>query len=400
MTASIFTKETARRLDKIEKIKEVVEKTPELIKGKKTSQTHLDSLEGMRSESWPRYEKVYEEIQKIFPDFTWETFREKSPRGLIKHGVIFHNDPCAEVTLTEKLIEAYRLSFFRENGYEPFKPRIELNKFHPNVKKRIKPLLRDEHGVDFAQCLIDIGIAYPPLQIMEEIAEWYYRALEGEESTIVTPLCPDYETIETGDPSRPQVYTFQGIGSDVGYVAQRALRFIPYLYSFLQKKGINIRFVAPIGDFEATEETCKRVGVTEEEFISRLRESQKAFQRELKGVPLEAPLVTEINPQLWESAIKEARKLVEEDNYGALQLEKEDIERIALKRSSLYRRWHGDGVDYVDILKQQAPEYMAMGKIADQFSNPFIFGADHYVMYPFVHMERVLPALCLRNANY
>ena len=399
MSSSIFTKETARRLDKVKKIEKVTNESPDLVKGKRPSQRVIEEL-GMRESGWPRYKPVYEAIQEMFPEFNWETFAKDDGNGLLKHGVMFENHPCPSVSLTEMLFEAYRRYCIQQEGRMPFKPRIELNKFSPNIQKRVKPLLRDEHGSEFAQCLIDIGIAYPPLQIMEKIADWYYRALEGEESTVVTPLCPDYETVETEDPSRPVVYTFNGLGSDVGFVAQRALHFIPQLWSFFKEKGIKINFVAPIGDFEATEETCQRMGVSKEEFISRLRKSQEAFRSNLNGVPLQAPLVTEIDPQLWEVAMREAREAVERGDYGALKLSEADIERIAQSRMSLYRRWYGDGACCTEILKRQAPEYMAMGKMSEKFPNPFIFGADHMVMYPFVHMERILPALCLRNANY
>lgn len=385
----IFSKETASRLDKVRNYGR-----GKPIPGKRPSQSVLEDLGLRNSKNWPRYEPAYRVIQEEFPAFEWELHDRDGRRF-----VTYAGDPNPHVSLAEKVLEAYRR---RMEGEESFSQRIALNSFPVKVQKRVKPLLRDEAGKEFAQLLVDIGISYPPLMIMEEIGNWLYRALNGEPSTIITPVCPDYETVPTGDPARPRAYTFRGLGSQVGYVAQRALRVLPRMWEYFRIRA-DIRFVVAIGDFEAkSAETCRRVGVTYEEFLSRLRQSQHVFAQCCNGMPLETPLLTEINPLLWEESMQEAAAAVAQGDYGALDLTGEDIETIAAARSSLYQRWFGDHVDCREILLRQAPEYMSMGRLADEFPNAMILGADAPAMAPFLQglSGRIRPVLYLRSANY
>ncbi len=392
---SIFTKETASRLDKVKKYGKQSERIP----GKRPSQLVLEDLGLRANRHFPRYEPAYEVIREAFPDFKWKTHEKSDGRRY----VTYVGDPNPHVSLAERVLESYR-RHLAEDGQDPFSQRIALNSFPLNVQNRVKPLLRDENGTVFARMLVeDVGISYPPMQVMESVAQWLYRALEGEPSTVVTPVCPDYETRDTGDPFRPREYTFTGLNSGVGYVAQRALRALPKVWEFFNRRRTNIRFVVAIGDFEAqSEETCRKVGVSYNEFIRRLRQSQHAFAQSCNGLPVETPLVTEIDPFLWKESITAAREAVSQGDYGALRLTEEDIEIIASARSSLYRRWYGDDVDCRNVLLRQAPEYMAMGRVSDKLPNALIIGADAVAMSPFLQglSENIRPCVYLRNANY
>ncbi len=391
---SIFTSKTASRLDKVKRYGE-----GERIPGKRPSQLVLEDLGLRANRHFPRYEPAYEVIKDGFPDFEWETHEKSDGRRYVTYGC----DPNPNVSLAERVLESYRKRL-AEDGEDLFSQRIALNSFPVNVQKRVKPLLRDENGKMFARILVEeVGISYPPMQVMEEVAGWLYKALYGEPSTIITPVCPDYETRNTGDPLRPREYTFANLGSDVGYVAQRALRALPKVYDFFRNRNVDVRFIVAIGDFEAqSEETCCRVGVSYDEFIRRLRQSQYAFAQSCNGLPVETPLVTEIDPYLWKESVVEARDSVSRGDYGALDLTEDDIDTIASARSSLYRRWYGDDVDCTNILLKQAPEYMAMGKVSDKFPNCLILGADSVAMSPFLQglSESIRPVIYLRNINY
>ncbi len=392
---SLYTKETSKKLDKVESYGKSEEKIP----GHKPSQKVLEDLE-LKKKGWPRYEPAYEVIKAAFPNFDWKPVMTENG----KHFVIFYEHPNPQYSLAEMILESYRRQMQLEEGVELFKQRVEINAFPQNIQQRVKPLLFDENGKNLAKVLVEeIGISYPPMSIMEKVREWYYRALDGEETTIIVPVCPDYETRATGDPSRPRVYTFEGLGDSVGYVAQRALHAIPKLWELLKDKGVNARFVVAIGDFEAdSEETRNRVGLSKEAFLEKLRSSQETFKNAcpIPNECLETPFITEIG--LFYEYLERAKEEVKKGNYGAMGITEEDMEVIAKARRSLYHRWYGENVDIVEVLKSQAPEYMAMGPLADEYPNALILGADSVTMAPFMQglSEELRPVIYMRNINY
>ncbi len=393
---SLFSKVTAMELDKVRKHGS----KPERIPGRHPSQSVLNDLGLRRYGKWPRNELAYEVIQEVFEDFDWKKYECNDGRRY----VTFKNPPSYGSSLAELVLESMRRSVEESGVPAGFLQRIKIDSFNPGTKQRVKPLLQRKEGDEFAKILIDFPIAYPPISVMDRVGEWLERALKGERSTILTPVCPDYETVETGDPRRPRIYTFTGLGEGIGYVAQRALKTLPALWNFFRERGTKVSFVVAIGDFEAdSEETCHHVGVTRDDFIWRLRKSQKAFKVACPtDMPLETPLVTEIDPDLWKRSFDLAIKSVQKGDFGAFPLNSDDIDIIAQARSSLYKRWYGDDIDCREVLLRQAPEYMAMGRIADEFPNTLIFGADAVAMAPFLQglSDSIRPVLYLRNPNY
>ncbi len=398
---SFYTKETAERLDTVRKHG----KKEEIIPGRKPSQRVLEELK-LRSpkNTWPRYEPAYRKIKEKFPEFTWNPVELRNGRK----SVLFYNHPNPHISLAEIVLESMRRQTLEETGIELFEKKdFSVYGFKHNIERRVKPLLFDKKGEDFARVLIEnIGISYPPMVIMERVAEWFYRAMEGESSTIITPICPDYETEETGDPSCPRAYTFEGLGDGIGLVGQRALGALPEIYNFFRENKIfNVNFIVPIGDFEAnSEETRQRVGVTKEEFLRRLRCSQRAFQNAcpIPNNILATPFMTEMSLFTWEEVMQEAENAVKEGNYGALGLQEDDLQIIAKARTSLYERWYGEDADFLEILKRQIPEYLAMGDIAEEYPNSLILGADAPAMAAFMQGtgKTIKPVLYLKGMNY
>ncbi|GEM_PF-1855187 len=394
---SLYSKDTAKRIDKVQRHGERQERIP----GRKPSQKVLEDLGLRERRHWPRYEPAYRIIKTAFPEFEWKAVMEEG-----KHFVLFYDHPNPHASLAEIVLESYRRHFEREEGREMFKQRVEINTFPTNIQQRVKPLLFSEEGEAFAKLLVEeIGISYPPMSIMESIRDWFYRALEGEPTTVIVPVCPDYETENTGNPANPKVYTFKGLGDSIGYVAQRALYSIPKLWHFFHERGLEVNFVVAIGDFEAeSEETRKRVGVTKEEFLRRLRRSQEAFQNAcpIPDKNLRTPFISEIAPRPFEDILEDAKRNVEQGDYGALGITENDLEIIAKARKSLYKRWFGEEVDSKEVLKLQAPEYMAMGEVSGNFSNPLLLGVDSVSMAPFMQgmSKTIRPVLYLRNVIY
>jgi len=375
-------------------------KREEVISGRE-SQAVLNDLELSNYGSWPRNKTAYKIIQESFPDFSWEEHISEDGRRY----VVFINPPSYRSSLAEMTLEAIRRIFQASGFCSGFSQRIEIESFTPRVKDKVEPLiLRGEQGLEFAKLITSLPISLPSIEVMEAVGNWFERALSGEKCTILSPVCPDYATRETNDQSCPRIYTFDGLGSGIGYVAQRALFVLPFLWEFFKEKKVDVEFVVAIADFEGdSDETCQRVGITREEFYSRLRKSQEAFKKACPSdMPVKTPFFTEINPDLWQESFSLAKKAVRAGDFGALCLNDEDIGIIAQSRISLYRRWYGDNVDAEEILLRQAPEYMAMGRVSDSLPGSMILGADAVSMAHFMQglTDTARPVMYMKNINY
>lgn len=269
---------------------------------------------------------------------------------------------------------------------------------------KLDPLLAlGEPGVRLAELFYAMEAEHPPTSVTTAVAIWLLRALDGEQSHILSVVCPDYAWRETGSPKRPVEYTFNGLGTGVGLVAQRFAKVTPLLGQFINAHGLNIRCVVPIADVEATPDCCARVGVTREEFLRRNRLSQECLQRECsKHVRIETPLLTEFFPH-WEGVHAQAREAAQSMHLsGAFPLHEKDLRGICRAREGLLRRWHGPDVNVGRAVLAQAPDYMMVGALSSTLSNCLVLGCDAPAMAPFLQGlgTHIRPVLYLEAVHY
>ncbi|MBI2411512.1 MAG: hypothetical protein HYV32_06500 [Candidatus Kerfeldbacteria bacterium] len=346
---------------------------------------------GLRTNSDdPRSVGAFEELVGAYPGFRW----------FIKDGRIIGFDGYPQIggenpSLADLVENARRM----QRG-EP--PLLQIDTFRPSMQRQLKPLLDlGEPGIEFARMLEGLPWSMPPVEMVEAYARWLKRALDGELTTLVSPVCPDY-TVEGGR------YTFSGLGNGIGLVAGRVLSGLPSFVNFARRYKIDLTIRVVIGDFEAVDTTCERVGLTRQGFIGRLRESQHAFAQAFvtrcPRVKLETPLVTEMANGSWASAYAACVTAVERDEMtGPIKLKPGDMDRIMAASRSLYQRWYGPDVDALVVLKRQAPEYGAMGMVVEEHNhNPLIFGGDRAVMAAFYQMNatKLRPVVYLRAQAY
>lgn len=260
-------------------------------------------------------------------------------------------------------------------------------------------------GEVFVDVLHELECYDPPAQMLPTLAVWLHKLARGEHCTVVMTVCPDYSH-ENGS------YTFHELWDGVGLVAQRALRASVLLHEMARKTSAHLKIVVAIADFEGdSESVCARLGITREEFKARCLRSQQAFRRAAQetssGIEhvLETPLWSHIVSQHeWSSTLIAACQSVSRGEYsGAFVLRQGDLHGMAKMRHAMYKRWHGEDCNPVEIILRQAPEYGAVGALCmKRFHNALIFGADHVAMSPFLHM--LLPALApvvyMKKADY
>lgn len=410
VTRTLFSRSTAERLDRVRSyLGEPGGKPKPRIRGRKNIIAALQHL-GLEDRTvWPRNLPAYEVIAHTFSDFRWKRGESADCRW-----VEFEHYPTVNSgtpSLADLSVESLRATVAPEAP-----PHIQVDLLAPNIQRRLRPLLemrraddtrqQDPRGVALARALVDLPIAYPPLQVVDAVREWWQRALRGEPTTVVVPVCPDYATRDTGDPARPVAYTFDGLGTGIGHVARRALGALPKLWECFRANGAShVRFVVAIADGEAdAEDNCRRVGVTRAEFLDRLRESQRAFAAASPSdMPLATPLLTELDRAMWDNLLACARAAVARREYGPLGLTDDDIAIIARARRSLYERWAGRTVDARGMLDAQVPEYLAVGDLLRRcYPNALMLGADAIPMAPFAQGlgASIQPVLYLRGVEY
>ena len=200
-------------------------------------------------------------------------------------------------------------------------------------------------------------------------------------------------------------YIHDGLNKKIGVVGRRYLDKILIIDDVLTGLGFAVRYIAAIGDFEAfVPDNCARVGLSEENFIKRLRRSQIEMARALP-VSAETPLFTEIGAgkSEWMGYFVKVLQDFGAQEFGESGLSVKEVEAIGLSRRVLYDRWYGDKakqIGYQQIALNQGAEYATMGAmILANLENPLVLGADHAKMAPFYSATAAVPVLYLRN-NY
>ncbi|GEM_PF-5680285 len=259
-------------------------------------------------------------------------------------------------------------------------PVEEVDQSQPVARSRLQDILDlGAPGEALIATFRAMKTARFPRQIGTAVADWLRRAIAGEPSSIFAAVCPDYAVDGLGR------YTFEDLQSGVGLVAQRILRSLNPLSDYCQGHGLPVTFVIAIGDFEADNEvTCRKMGITRDEFLERLRASQEAFRSAAPaGLRLETPFATELGD--WHGTLALARTEAAQGRMtGAFSISDDDLAEICEARGSLYRRWFGEDVDVRQVLMAQAPEYMTLGTLAaTACPNPLILGGDSPAMAAF-----------------
>ncbi|HEY4505965.1 MAG TPA: hypothetical protein VJJ24_00720 [Candidatus Paceibacterota bacterium] len=236
-------------------------------------------------------------------------------------------------------------------------------------------------------------------EAMGRVVRWLARAKEAG-SVIFAIVCPDYATRQTGNPAQPVEYTFDGLGGGIGLVAGRVAEALPALHRFGVEAELNTRFVVAIADYEASEENCRRVGLSREEFLARLRLSQECFRQAVAEIPddrISTPFLSEVGD--WERALGAAEHRVR-DGAVAESL----IRGAARARHAFYERWSGRRMrpeEAVRMVREQIPAYLAAGALATHtFDNPLLVGGDSLIMEPFIREGSDCAVLYLDRPRY
>lgn len=283
-----------------------------------------------------------------------------------------------------------------------------------HVKRKSEPLvaaLGERHGLKLGQLLYDLQMILPDAATSTLLRTVLEKGMSGEEIVIVGAFCPDYAYEETGDPNLPYRYTFEGLGTGVGLVAQQFGRVIPSLSRFFTGMGVRHKIVLGIGDFEAdSEAVLRRVKCDRETFVDRCRRSLEAFSRlpGIDGLPLTLELcdADRCNGRLRPYA-DEATDSMVRGEFGRMVDVFGDPERlvdqIVRDNGTFYQRWYS-GISEADIRRkvlEQGGEYAALSRIyAEDFGegNVIVVSGDRPMMHAFDNVSVLLPTLCVKRA--
>lgn len=217
---------------------------------------------------------------------------------------------------------------------------------------------------------------------------------------LITPLCPDYEHVKISE--NLYKYTFEKLNEGYGLIGKKLLKIIEDVHNLLKKKNINFKHHILYGDFEAYSETnCKRLKISEKDFINKLTLSKKKLIKKLenKKISLNCDvglLVTKISSKkkwlnLCQSNFKKINNLYKIDIRF-----KKSMEQILESRNELYKNWYPnlEKNEYLDLLFYQGAEYTTMGNLFfKNFKNPIVLGLDHPKMKIFYDLNNKIPVI-------
>lgn len=286
-------------------------------------------------------------------------------------------------------------------------------KFLPAIRRAAQTLrssLGDENGTKLAQVLFACKMVIPFPKMARLLAKAIHTGQHGGEVVLTGAFCPDYAYEETGNPQLPYRYTFDGLGSGVGLVAQQFVRILPFVHAFLNELGVRHRIVLGIGDFEAdSQAVLERVKLNRQEFMARCQGSLDAFRAQ---VPSEIPMTLELfdtargNGRLRPYA-DEATARMHNGDFGLMPDLYDDLRAciagIGNQYATFYRRWYGDGLSIQEvrnIIFAQGGEYASIARIyqEDFGDNVVILAGDRPEMHRFNALFQLQPTLCAKRA--
>lgn len=242
-------------------------------------------------------------------------------------------------------------------------------------------LLRDSMGRDFAGLLRSLSAITPSKSEQKRILAYLQAAEEGKAFEVLTIVCPDYASETVGGERR---YTFNGLCDGIGIVAERTLEVYVKIARFMSVRGLSVRLVIAMADHESDDEgNRRRVNLSRDEFVARMRRSQTALTSAAtrEGVTIETPFLSEIAPELWAPAHEHARELVNTTTRG-------HHTTVQHQKWKLYDRWEGRFLSHDEALeraKGDIESYIAIGKYLAS-ENRLILGLDMPVMAQFLRL--------------
>ena len=215
------------------------------------------------------------------------------------------------------------------------------------------------------------------------------------EIQIITPLCPDYEHVSLG--MGLYKYTFNKLNEGLGLIGKRLSKIINNFHQLLKKYKINYKHYLYYGDFESySSDICKRLNITEKEFIEKLHKSSVKMKSKIRNVAEVKLLVEELSKKnIWIKKCEKNQKKIKE-KYNIDNKFKIFINEISSSRTELYSSWFPgkNEKDYVNLVIQQGAEYTSMGDLfKKKFNNPIVLGLDHPKMAGFYSLNKEIPVI-------
>jgi len=330
---------------------------------------------------------ILKEISKKLPNFRWDIVQVKNKNGKIVNKLI------TNLGMVDGIQISLASALFCEGNLES----QVTSKYFGNLSLSSF----DEKLNQFQNLLTNLG-AIPGENFDRNIIKnWFAKGLKGEKLTVFTPVCPDYSYIHLGrDFYR---FTFNSLGNEVGVTAKKLVKNHATITKFFETLKFNVRYVAAIGDFEAfSPENLNRMGLTEQEFISKLKLSQTQLSKELVA-GYETPLITEIcgGKDKWnENYIKCTDRV---KSYASDPKNRIILNKIYSSREPLLKNWFGSEMSIYQIksiVLKQGAEYNCMGRVVvSNLDNCLILGVDHPKMSSFYQIGQSIPVIYLKT-NY
>lgn len=346
---------------------------------------YRDRVQALGGRPQPRNRPFYEMIQEQYSQFRWEPSNSKNVKiDFYGHGIKPSLLSLLLSLIPEQATSAHRRLHKRFNAQDAA------------VLSPFLDVFEREGGVT------------PSDADLTRLVCWIRLGQAGQQVSIVSPVCPDYETVPGSNAAHR--YTFNALGDGVGVTAARLLAALPALHHlFRETLGLQqlAHFVCP-GDFEAfSPATLQRLDLTEATFLGRVSESCRAIARE-SPVPVIARPFTDLcgGKAGWRIRHAAITARFQAGKFGPLR-DNPLFQAIARSRQPLYERWYAVRDKplryYEDLVVNQGTEYTTMGAIVTEngeLGNTLVLGADHHRMAVFyTFAAEALPVLSLRH-NY
>ena len=198
--------------------------------------------------------------------------------------------------------------------------------------------------------------------------------------------------------------TFEDLGTDIGVIASRIKKYVNNIYNLFDKYKINYEHIISIGDFEVlSKSNLKRLNITKDEFLKRVKISQKKIQKSLKKSNSQYLFTNHFGGlKNWKKEYENVLKKIKKRDFKKSKLKKKHLDEIILSREKLYKRRFGNITkkQMLEKLISQAAEYALMGKlINEKYENVFVLGADHSKMSKFYSLLNNTLTIYIKKNN-
>jgi len=334
-------------------------------------------------EHQPKYLPFYYYIQENVDSFAWNILSTSNSKPLVemKKPYINFKRPSLLTLILCSLRGQYKVT-----------PEMKIK--YPSARG-----MPDKFAIRFYQLLKKLDFYLPGDIYIGKIVETLQKGLEGEQITIISPVCPDYGYEKRGSKYR---YTFSELGDGIGLVAGRVVRTLPPMQKLFEEFNIKTNIVVAAGDFEGFDQsTLERVNETGKSFRSKMEHSQSKILNTF-NFQSQSAFVSDLcgGEGAWLRLVEEAYSSISGEDFGSLLLTDIHYSQIIEARKPLYRAWFGElsNEQYMSVLLHQCAEYAVMGKLfAEKYPNPIVVGADHVKMMPFYWLYQRIPVLYLKH---